>query len=495
MIEIIICAVSLFVFKVFKNVFLRIDHRTIIGVLQLIDSLIWSRTVLVRLCSLDSMRILVSVVFHLIFILKVASWNDVMIVIMSSVEMSKTQRGGKLYVVEVDRNAVKEKPKKQSYLQANKQPCKRRLQFDDSDDSNNEISQSQTLSRTRPNPTRKKNDSDSEVEKNAAVKESLLKNEFRWAFLWQSEIMTLHPTSEQWPTSISFIGKMSFQEDCSLDLEVDNEIYPSRLLCKGPKKGVATAVENYQKQLDAKVKPENLKPVYLKSERKQRFCEDINFLSKKQKTNETASSQPILSRSTHGVKATEKTVTQDERSPPKVHTPGDETGQPDDSVLPDLPKLTPAYSNPDSDAHECDEFKLLSNEHKERMELLLKAFEEECETQNRRKIKLLANLKEKRQDLKEELSYARHGFQSVDDHPEWGIVQNPVLSDGFNLMQLLATSDVAKFGRLVGDKICDQSNASFLISPKRLSENLRSGAAKEFTESFKGTGFSIYFLV
>ena len=243
------------------------------------------------------------------------------------------------------------------------------------------------------------------------------------------------------------------------------------------------------------MKPENLKPVYLKPQRKQRFFEDINFLSKKQKTSEPASSRPILSRSTHIVKATEKTVTQDERSPPKVHIPGDETGQPDDSVLSDLPKLTPAYSNLDSDAHECDEFKLLSNEHKERMELLLKAFEEECETQKRRKIKLLANLKEKRQDLKEELSYARHGFPSVDDHPEWGIVQNPVLSDGFNLMQLLATSDVAKFGRLVGDKICDQSNASSLISPKRLSETLRLGAAKEFTESFKGTGFSVYFLV
>ena len=140
-----------------------------------------------------------------------------MIVIKYSVEMSKTGRGGKLYVVEVDRNAVKEKSKKQSYLQTNKQPCKRRLQFDDSDDSNNEISQSHTLSRTRPNPTKKKNDSDSEVEKNAAVKESLLKNEFRWAIFWQSEIMTtLRPTSEQWPITISFIGKMSFQEDCSL---------------------------------------------------------------------------------------------------------------------------------------------------------------------------------------------------------------------------------------------------------------------------------------
>ena len=53
----------------------------------------------------------------------------------------------------------------------------------------------------------------------------------------------------------------------------------------------------------------------------------------------------MLSRSTHGVKATEKTVTQDERSPPKVHTPGDENGKPDDSVLPELPKLTQRTRN------------------------------------------------------------------------------------------------------------------------------------------------------
>ena len=65
-----------------------------------------------------------------------------------------------------------------------------------------------------------------------------------------------------------------------------------------------------------------------------------------------------------------------------------------------------------------------------------------------------------RQSLKEELSYARHDFQSADDNPEWNSPKTPVEHNGFILTTLHAGADVGVFGRLLGSKFFSSSEES-----------------------------------
>ena len=62
-------------------------------------------------------------------------------------------------------------------------------------------------SNTRPNPTKRRNQSDSEVEINNSNKLSLLKNEQRWIFVDSPKILVITPTSDYWLEGVDFIQR------------------------------------------------------------------------------------------------------------------------------------------------------------------------------------------------------------------------------------------------------------------------------------------------
>ena len=74
-------------------------------------------------------------------------------------------------------------------------------------------------SNTRPNPTKKRNVSDSEVEINNSIKLSLLKNEQRWIFVDSHRIIALTPTSDYWPERVDFIQRSTLEENKRIDLD------------------------------------------------------------------------------------------------------------------------------------------------------------------------------------------------------------------------------------------------------------------------------------
>ena len=91
-----------------------------------------------------------------------------------------------------------------------------------------------------------------------------------------------------------------------------------------------------------------------------------------------------------------------------------------------------------------------------------------------------------RQSLKEELSYARHDFQSADDNPEWNSPKTPVEHNGFNLMILRAGADVGGFGRRLGSKLFSSSEESNrILSPQKNSDNTQSAVSVELAEKFR----------
>ena len=91
-----------------------------------------------------------------------------------------------------------------------------------------------------------------------------------------------------------------------------------------------------------------------------------------------------------------------------------------------------------------------------------------------------------RQALKEELSYAKHDFQSADDNPEWNSHKTPVEHNGFDLMTLHAGSDVGVFSRLLGSKLFSSSEESNkIVSPQKNLEKNRSAVSAELAEKFK----------
>ena len=67
-------------------------------------------------------------------------------------------------------------------------------------------------SNTRPNPTKRRNESDSEVEINNSIKLSLLKNEQIWIFVDSHKIIVITPTSDYWPEGVDFIQRSTLRK-------------------------------------------------------------------------------------------------------------------------------------------------------------------------------------------------------------------------------------------------------------------------------------------
>ena len=104
-------------------------------------------------------------------------------------------------------------------------------------------------SNSRPNPTKRRNESDSEVEINNSIKLSLLKNEQRWIFVDSHKIILVAPTSDFWPEGVDFIQRSTLEENKRIDLIEGTEPVSCRLLFKGHKKCVISVYSKYQEQL------------------------------------------------------------------------------------------------------------------------------------------------------------------------------------------------------------------------------------------------------
>ena len=130
-------------------------------------------------------------------------------------------------------------------------------------------------SNTRPNPTKRRNESDSEVEMNNSIKQSLLKNEQRWIFVDSHKIIVITPTSYYWPEGVDFIQRSTLEENKRIDLIEGTEPVPYRLLFKGHRKYVNSLYAKYQEQLRNGKKPESLNATYIKTNRKRKVCDEI----------------------------------------------------------------------------------------------------------------------------------------------------------------------------------------------------------------------------
>ena len=90
--------------------------------------------------------------------------------------------------------------------------------------------------RTRLNPTKRRNESDSETEINESIKQSLLKNEQRWIYVSKTELFAITATSDLWPDNFNYIQLPSVEENKTIDLSLDSQSVRCRLLFRGPKK-------------------------------------------------------------------------------------------------------------------------------------------------------------------------------------------------------------------------------------------------------------------
>ena len=139
-------------------------------------------------------------------------------------------------------------------------------------------------SKIRPNPTKRRNESDSEAEINNSIKLSLLKNDQRWIFVDSNKIIVITPTSDYWPEGVDFLQRSTLEENKRIDLIEGIEPVPCRLLSKGHKKYVNSLYAKYQEQLRNGKKPESLNALYIKTDQKRKVCDDINFLSRSSKS-------------------------------------------------------------------------------------------------------------------------------------------------------------------------------------------------------------------
>ena len=236
--------------------------------------------------------------------------------------MKKSGKSKKLYTLEVTKDPIVQ-PKTQTQLpfdlRSSSQPIPQALSDKVSSDEMQQIPG--PSSRTRANPKKKRNESDSEIEVNNSVKQSVLKSEQRWIFASSKELFSFSATSDVWPDGFSFIQRASLEENQTTTLCVDFREVMCRLLFKGPKKAAKDVFTNYDDQLRAGVKPESMKVTYVKVDRKRKVFDDVNFLSKKLKTSGQSSSL-TLGGTPSKTKSTKAKATHESTEPetPKVIT-------------------------------------------------------------------------------------------------------------------------------------------------------------------------------
>ena len=113
----------------------------------------------------------------------------------------------------------------------------------------------------RWNPTKRINDSDSEVEAEQAVKEKLIREEFEWIFVDHCSIVTVNASNDAWPALTNYRSKYTLPEDSIIKLKYQGDSYDSRLLCKGPRKKLKGIADNYHDQLRKGCQPDSLEKI------------------------------------------------------------------------------------------------------------------------------------------------------------------------------------------------------------------------------------------
>ena len=174
--------------------------------------------------------------------------------------------------------------------------------------SQHDFAQGGPAKRTRLNPTKRRNESDSEIEINESIKQSLLKNEQRWIFVSNTELYAITATIDLWPDNFNYIQGSSIEENKTIDLSIYSQSVRCRLLFRGPKKYVNEIYRKYDEQLRSGRNPDQLHVTYIKADRKQKFCDDINFLSKKMPSNSQTSALKL------GATPTVKTITKSSKA-------------------------------------------------------------------------------------------------------------------------------------------------------------------------------------
>ena len=101
--------------------------------------------------------------------------------------------------------------------------------------SQHDFAQGGPAKRTRLNPTKRRNESDSEIEINESIKQSLLKNEQRWIFVSNTELYAITAISDSWPDNFNYIHRSSIEENKTIDLSIDSQSVRCRLLFRGPR--------------------------------------------------------------------------------------------------------------------------------------------------------------------------------------------------------------------------------------------------------------------
>ena len=110
------------------------------------------------------------------------------------------------------------------------------------------------------------------------------------------------------PIILICIQRSSVEENKTVDLSINSQSVRCRLLFRGPKKYVNEIYKKYDEQLRSGRKPDRLHVTYIKADRKQKFCDDIKFLSKKMPSNSQTSALKL------GATPTVKTITKSSKA-------------------------------------------------------------------------------------------------------------------------------------------------------------------------------------
>ena len=143
--------------------------------------------------------------------------------------------------------------------------------------SQHDFAQGSLAKRTRLKPTKRRNESDSEIEINESIKLSLLKNEQRWIFVSHTELYAITATSDLWLDNFNYIQRSSLEENKTIDLSIDSQSIRCRLLFRGPKKYVNKIYRKYDEQLRSGRNPDRLHVTYIKADRKQKVLRRYQF--------------------------------------------------------------------------------------------------------------------------------------------------------------------------------------------------------------------------
>ena len=132
------------------------------------------------------------------------------------------------------------------------------------------------MKRTRHDQAKKSFNTDSQAERENAVKAHLVSSNMAWLFV-DKELMLLSLSSTKWPSKLKASQKLSMIEGECYDLKIKDNEYPFRLLTKGPAKKVEQEMAHYKAELEEGKRPSELRKKVLTSSKAPMV--EVDFLS------------------------------------------------------------------------------------------------------------------------------------------------------------------------------------------------------------------------